>query len=342
MSNIFKYKRGLFISFSIFITLIIFLIFISSDHSICNKNKIKYGITFSEQKAIDLGLDWKKAYINILDELNIKKIRLVAYWNEIEEKKDNFYFDNLDWQITEASKRNVEIILAVGGRLPRWPECHFPEWSKKISQKEKEDKLLDYIKKTINRYKKEKQIVAWQIENEPFLSSNFGECPETNIDFLDKEIELVKKLDNRPIVITDSGELSLWIPAAKRANIFGTTMYLNTYSSKFKRYIHYPIGSWFFYIKRKIVSIFAKPQKWVVIELQAEPWGPIPYNKLTKEEIKKTMSPKKLDKIIEVARQSGFCELYLWGAEYWYWDKIKNRNNEMWNKVKIIFNYDEK
>lgn len=338
ISKIIYYKKSLLILSIVLILFIGLYFFASLDHSKCSKKEVDYGITFSKMKMEDLGLDWGKSYIGILDGLDIKNIRLSAYWNEIEQQRDEFVFDSLDWQINEASKRNINIILAVGGRLPRWPECHFPEWSKNISKQEREGELLDYIKKTIERYKNNKQIKAWQVENEPFLSSRFGECPKIDVSFLDKEIELLRQLDDRQIVITDSGELSLWIPAAKRADIFGTTMYLNTYSSRLKKYVHYPINSGFFYLKRKLAGLFASPEKWIVIELQAEPWGPKPFHELDAKDIEKTMSPEKLDKIVEMARQSGFCELYLWGAEYWYWDRVFNKNEQMWNKAKAIFN----
>ena len=323
--------------FALVLFVIILFVLIMSQGKIYKKSELEYGITFSRLKAKELGLDWKKAYTDILDELQIKKIRLSAYWNEIEEEKDQFYFDDLDWELQEAGERNIEIILAVGGRLPRWPECHFPSWVENISEEEREKETLEYIEKTINRYKNNKNIIAWQVENEPFLSSHFGECPSLNIDFLDEEIKLVKSLDKRPIIITDSGELSIWVLAARRADIFGTTMYRDTYSEKLKRYIHYPIRPGFFHFKKNIANWFASPEKWIVIELQAEPWGPIPYQKLKKEERDKTMNEKKFLETIEFARLSGFKEFYLWGAEYWYWEKEKNQNNKIWEEAKKLF-----
>ncbi|MDD5295079.1 MAG: beta-galactosidase, partial [Patescibacteria group bacterium] len=226
--------------------------------------------------------------------------------------------------------------LAVGGRLPRWPECHFPAWAENLSPDERDKKILDYIEQVVNRYKDNPNIIAWQVENEPFLS-HFGDCPKLDKKFLDAEIALVKKLDGRPVVITDSGELSLWLGAARRADIFGTTMYRDTYSKLLGRYIHYPINPGFFHFKKNIVRLFAHPQKWIVIELQAEPWGPIPYEKMTEEERAKTMDLKKFREILEFSRLAGFKEFYLWGAEWWYWEKETNNNPALWNEAKKLF-----
>lgn len=313
-----------------------FIYFVLSFGHIYEKHEVKYGLTFSQKQAIDLGLDWKKLYISILDDLEARNLRLSAYWDEIESVNNSFYWDDLDWQIEEASKRDAQIILAVGGRLPRWPECHIPDWAEKASKEVREKETLYYIEMVVNRYKENKSIIAWQIENEPFLS-NFGECPDLDSDFLDKEIALVKSLDKRQVVITDSGELSAWVPAAKRADIFGTTMYRKTYSNLLQAYVSYPIEPSFFRVKRNITKLFAKPDKWVVIELQAEPWGPKPFQYLSPEERARTMDYDKFVEMIEFSRQTGFEEFYLWGAEWWYWEKINQNNPRIWDEAKILF-----
>ncbi|MFH0923849.1 MAG: beta-galactosidase [Candidatus Falkowbacteria bacterium] len=329
--NVRRIKKVFFV-----LVAVCFLAFILSRGHVYEKNELEYGITFSKKQAEALGFEWKEVYSSTLNELGVKKVRLPAYWNEIEPRDDEYFWDDLDWLISASEKAEIEVILAIGGRLPRWPECHFPEWIDNFSKEEKEEKILSYIQEVINRYKESNVIVAWQIENEPFLA-NFGECPKLDKELLDKEIKLAKSMDGRPIVITDSGELSIWIPAARRADIFGTTMYRDTYSKQLKRYIHYPIAPGFFRFKKNITALFAEPDKWIVIELQAEPWGPIPYQNLTQEERGRTMNLAKFREIIEFSRMAGFREFYLWGVEYWYWEKEVNNNNEMWEEAKMLF-----
>jgi|SRR3989338_4551389 len=321
-----------------FIVLILFLfsVFLASRGRIYQKEELEYGITFSKKQAQSLGFDWQEVYISVFDDLGVKNIRLPAYWDEIEGQEGTFFWEDLDWQINEATKRQAKIILAMGARLPRWPECHFPNWTKNRLKAQIENKTLDYIAKVIERYKDNQQITAWQIENEPFLS-HFGDCPKFDKKFLDQEIFLARWLDSRPIVVTDSGELSLWLGAARRADIFGTTMYLNTYSGFFKSYIHYPIAPGFFRFKKNLASLFAKPKDWIVIELQAEPWGPKPYQELSQTERDRTMDFKKFKEVIEFSRQTGFREFYLWGVEWWYWE-LKQGRPEIWNYARTLFN----
>lgn len=316
----------------------VFVILILSVGKVYKKDELSYGVTFSKKHALSLELDWKNLYLSILDDLGVKKIRVPAYWDEVEQTNGEYEYEDLDWQIDEAEKRDAEIVLAIGGRLPRWPECHLPEWTDGLDKEVREKETFEYLEKTVKRYKDQDNIIAWQIENEPFLTT-FGECPNFGSNFLDAEIELVKKLDpKRPIIVTDSGELSLWVPAAKRADIFGTSIYLNTYSNVLDNYVHYPITPGFFHFKKNIASWFAHPDKWIVIELQAEPWGPIPYQHMTERDKSRTMDLEKFRKIINFARKAGFNEFYLWGVEWWWWEKINNNNPFLWQEAKKIYN----
>ena len=298
--------------------------------------QIEVGVTFSKIQAENMGLNWKEVYLAVLDDLGFKKIRLSAYWPEIEPEKDRFKFEDLDWQIEEASKRNVEIILAVGQRLPRWPECHIPSWAEKLKKEERQERLLNLITKIVNRYKGIKAIKYWQVENEPFLRT-FGECPKLDKKFLDREIALVRKLDSsRKIIMTESGEFSTWIGAARRGDILGTTLYRRVYGKL--GYVKYPLPPVFYARKSLLIKKFFPVEKIIVIELQAEPWGPAPIQDLSIEEQYKTMSPEKFKEIIEYTKKSGFSEAYLWGVEWWYWLKVKHNNNDMWDSVKVLLN----
>lgn len=325
-------KNGLLLVFGLLVLLLLL-----SFGRVYPAQELSYGATFSPEQARELGLDWQTVFTAANDELGIRRWRLAAYWDQVEPLPGDYAWQELDWLLAETEARGGEAILAVGGRLPRWPECHFPAWVKDLTKSEREDKILNYIAQAVERYKDSPSLKAWQVENEPFLS-HFGECPELDPAFLDQEIALVRRLDpSRPIVVTDSGELSLWVPAARRADIFGTTMYRDTYSESLKRYIHYPIAPGFFRAKRNLASIFASPKDWIVIELQAEPWAPVPYQQVEQAERDRTMSPAKFAEMMEFARQAGFKEFYLWGVEWWYWEKERQGRPDFWLAAEELY-----
>ncbi|MBI4119635.1 MAG: EamA family transporter [Parcubacteria group bacterium] len=91
---------------------------------------IAWGITFSQKFSRELGLNWKENYEAILNDLNAKHLRLIAYWDLIEPEDGKFDFADLDYQIRRAEENGAEIILVIGQKVPRWPECHYPEWIK--------------------------------------------------------------------------------------------------------------------------------------------------------------------------------------------------------------------
>jgi len=323
-------KRKFFLAFVIIV--ISSIIFFAMPR---NGGNVIYGITFSKDFAIYLGLDWKETYIALLDDVGVRQLRIPTYWTEIEYVKDSYNFENIDWQINEAKKRNAKIILNLGQKQPRWPECHIPDWAKNLETKERQRKLLDAIKTTVERYKDEKAITRWQIENEPFLP--FGECPELDEDFLDSEISLVRLLDGtRPVIISDSGELGTWYSAGKRADILGTTLYRIVWD-KYLGYVKYPITSLVYRIKAAIIMLTTDVDKIIIVELQAEPWGPKMIIDTPIKEQYMSMGIDQFRSNIEFVKKVEFSEAYLWGGEWWYWLKTKQNDPTIWNEAKKVF-----
>ncbi|MFZ2969664.1 MAG: beta-galactosidase [Minisyncoccia bacterium] len=300
-----------------------------------NGGNVIYGVTFSKDFAIHLGLDWKETYLALLDDMDVKNLRIPSYWTEIEPQKNNYTFENLDWQISEAGSRNAAIILTLGQKQPRWPECHIPDWAKNSSKEEREKELLEIIGKTVERYKGNRTVARWQVENEPFLP--FGECPKFDEAFLDKEIGLVRSLDGfRPIIISDSGELGTWYSAGRRADILGTTLYRIVWDKNLG-YIKYPISSLVYRIKAAIIMLIAGVQKIIIVELQTEPWGPKMIIETPIEEQYRSMGVEQFKNNIEYVKKVEFSEAYLWGAEWWYWLKTKQNDSRIWNEAKKVF-----
>lgn len=311
-----------------------------------NKN-INWGVNFSQMQAQALGLNWKEAYLSIINDLNARNLKLHTQWNWVEGEMGKYYFDDIDWQLQQADKYGVNIIYVVGLKTGRWPECHAPEWLDSLSKEHQQEELLKYIKEVVLRYKNEKSVAYWQIENEPFIK--FGECPPwyyDDKDFVKKEVELVKSLDPlRQIIISDSGELSWWFDASKIGDILGTTMYrkawVNTYSFDFSVnapgfYGTYPIPPAFYFFKAQLIKyLFNKDV--ICVELQAEPWASKPFYDLPLQEQQKTMNPKQFDKNVEYAKRTGLDTFYFWGAEWWYWMKTKQNQPEIWQKAQKLF-----
>lgn len=302
-----------------------------------NPENIKYGVSFSKYRAEELGLDYKTAFISIMDDLGVRKLRLSAHWPMVEPEKDRYSFEALDFQISEAKKRNATIILGVGRRLPSWPECHIPDWARDLSWEEQKKEILEIIERVVLRYKDEPHILYWQVENEPFLSVFAKDhCGDLDKIFLEEEIALVKKLDpNRKVLVTDSGNLGLWSGAWKRGDVFGTSVYMYLWNPELGqiRSIYLPS---FYKAKTNLMKVILGDKRSLLIELSLEPWLIEPITQAPLDVQLQRMSPEKFDEIIEFAEKTGFDEQYLWGVEWWYWMKQKG-NDEFWQKGREIF-----
>lgn len=299
--------------------------------------KIEYGVSFTKLHADELHLDWKKVYLSILDDLGVRKLRLAAHWPMIEPKRDEFDFSDMDFQIHEASKRDASIILAVGRRLPRWPECHTPQWVGTMPWEEQKMELRQYITAVVERYKDESAITYWQVENEPYLNLYAAEiCGELDEDFLKEEIALVKSLDpSRPVLVTDSGNLGTWVGAYRAGDAFGTSVYVHFWTPELGQFrtVQPPA---LYRAKANLMRLLFGAKPILLIELSGEPWLVEPVLDVDIETQLSRMDINKFNDIIAYAEKTHFGEQYLWGVEWWYWMREHN-HNEFWNRAKELY-----
>ncbi len=298
---------------------------------------IDYGMSFNVPYAQELGLDWKETYIAILDDLGVQRVRLAGECNLIEPKKDKFDFSPLDYQLEEAQKRDVEVILSIGRRTPRWPECHTPDWARDFIAQEWQAEITEYLTAMVNRYKKYDNIKYWQVENEPFLNAFANDhCGDLDVEFLDKEIALVRELDpSRPILITDSGNLGTWVGPYKRGDAFGTSVYIYFWNPEIGKF-RTILPPAFYRAKANLMSLLFGKKETFLIELSLEPWLIESVPNVPIETQLERMDLDRIKEILEYAENTRFEKQYLWGAEWWYWMK-QHGHGEFWDFGKEIF-----
>ncbi|NIT03663.1 cellulase family glycosylhydrolase [Candidatus Saccharibacteria bacterium] len=303
--------------------------------------EIAWGVSFDPYYAEGLGLDWRETYLSLLDEVGVDHLRLVAFWNAVEPRDDEFDFERLDFQIQEAERRGAKVILAVGRRLPRWPECHIPEWALTMTDKEQQEEVLELVLQIVNRYKDSPALEFWQLENEQFVWF-FGECPGPSAPLVKREIELIRELDpDHQFVLTESGELSTWFRVTGRGDYIGISMYRIIYDGNYtKLYLSYRpfFPQWYYRIKANFYKGIGRVKEVFISELQGEPWGHKPLTEMTLEEQYRTLSPGQFRYNLDFARSTGFDRIYLWGAEWWFYAKEKlgipdflDTAKELWN-----------
>jgi hypothetical protein len=331
----FRFSKKIIVA-CVILALMIFYFAVSYAKRVDNPD---YGASFNTMYARELGLNWKEVYDAMLQDLGIRKLRLAAHWNMVEPADDEFSFEEMDYQMAQAAEHGATVVFAVGKRLPRWPECHIPDWAVNMDKDDLEDEISEYVETVVNRYKKYDNITMWQVENEPFLGVFALEhCRGFDKDFLEKEIELVRSLDekHRPIMVTDSGELSMWFRSFSMADYFGTTMYLYSWNSVMGEFRNWWYLPGFYSFRAHLWQLLGSDTEAIIAELALEPWLDKPVvHEQTAVQIRR-MSPEKFERVLEFAKKTGMRTQYLWGAEWWYYMKLQGED-WYWERGKELF-----
>jgi len=321
---------------------ILFLLFIALFIAILAwrpvPEEIQYGMSFNTLYARELGLDWRATYDALLDDLKVRHLRLAAHWPMTEPSPGVYNFTELDYQISRAKEVGAEVVLAVGRRLPRWPECHIPAWARDLSWEEKQDHLRDYIEEVVTRYRDEPHIRYWQVENEPYLEVfAFEHCGPLDEAFLHEEIELVRSLDDtRPILVTDSGNLGTWFGAYSAGDVFGTSVYIHFWNPELGQF-RTILPPWFYRIKDNVMRLRYGPQETMLIELAAEPWLLEPIVDVPVETQLTRMNLEMIKDSVDYAERTRYQKQYLWGGEWWYWLKQEYGRDGIWEWAKTLY-----
>jgi len=305
-------------------------------------SEITWGVTFSESQAAYLGLDPREVYSALIHDLGARNIKIHINWDSIEKSKDTYDCSALDAAVDEAKKNHVKLILVIGMKTGRWPECHTPAWFSKLDADERQAEIVRYVSAVAERYKNSSAVEYWQVENEPFI--HFGECPSwyyaDATSLLHAEVDAIKTIDNsRKIIISDSGELSTWTGVAPIADIVGITMYRSSWNPTQKIFGINPyafLAPEFYSAKAAwIQKQYDKPV--ISVELQAEPWASVPLTEASLTEQEKSMNPALFAENIAFAKETGLHAFYFWGAEWWYYMKVKHDKPEIWQEAKELF-----
>lgn len=326
----------------ILIAILVVLVVLGTFYGFLSNRKkpqqIQYGVSFNTLYARELELNPREVFDSIIEDLGVRHFRLAAHWDLVEPKKDSWDFSEIDYQVEKARQNNADVVLSVGRRLPRWPECHVPDWAKDLSWEDQKIEIREYIETVINRYKDYENIVYWQVENEPFLEVFATEhCGNLDVEFLDEEIALVKELDSsRPILITDSGNLGTWAGPYSRGDAFGTSVYVYLWNPDIGPFKSFLPPS-FYRFKTGLMELIYGKKESMLIELSLEPWLLAPVVHTSKEVQLERMDIEKFNEVIGFAKKTRFEKQYLWGAEWWYFMKERENYPDFWNRAKEIF-----
>ncbi len=293
------------------------------------------GFTYSILAEAYLELPEDNALAQALQDFKPDLVRIPVYWPAVEPQDGLFDWRIYDRQLQLIEEHGAKAMLAIGHKLPRWPECHIPDWLDEQPEPVVKERLLQYMQAVVERYQASDVVESWQVENEALFA--FGDCPawSANQDRLKEEILAVRSVDStRPIFTTDSGELSLWWRSAMLpVDGLGISVYRAVYSAG--RIVHWPVNPYYYRIRAALVRPFVS--RLIVSELQMEPWGARPVLELSPSEIEASFPPEELAQRLDFAQRLGADTVLAWGVEWWYYMKVQG-NVEYWDAAQSAFN----
>lgn len=296
------------------------------------------GVSFVPAYAESLGLDAQETMDALINDLGVRHFRLVSYWDQLEPQPGSYDFSLLDWQMQKAEVSGSKVSLSLGLRQPRWPECHMPTWATNQSPSQWQPQLEAFIAQVVNRYKHSPALDSYQLENE-FLLRGFGTCTNFDRNRLINEYHLVKRLDPGRSVIISRSNNAIGFPIGKPTpDEFGVSIYKRVWSAPIGRYLEYPFPAWFYAFLAGGQKIMTGKDM-IIHEMQAEAWAPNGkrVNEISLEEQNKSFNAERFEGRIKLIDGTGMHEAYLWGAEYWYYRLVHEKDNSVWNVAKQAF-----
>ncbi len=284
----------------------------------------KFGVSLSHKQCKVFNISWE-ACIDLAYDLNLKRIRIPIYWNEIAPTIDSkLIFTYIDKQLAYLSKYDFEICLQFGIKSLWWPEFYLPKIQKNhiILMK---NYVQKYIKNIVKKYDNNTQIYSYQIENEPLDKS--GKKQEVvEFSLLKTEIETLRNITDKKLITTSWSKIfhANYKKLMKDLNVdqVGINYYFDAdrFFEKVYNFIHFHK----FKYQLSTLKDYQK-EKLFISELQAMPWTKL---KIEDPQLEIDFYEKNIKNIINLPLE----EFWFWGLEFWQYRKIFFKDMK-WEKM---------
>jgi len=303
-------------------------------YDVAPQRPVAFGASFSCRQVRYLGGDCGQAFAALLDDLGMRHVRLSLYWSEVERSPGSYDFAEADALVQAAAARGADVLLTLGIKAQRFPEVYLPDWLQRGAAYPEgtaldavpgvRDAALAFVGAAVAHYRGQAAVVAWQVENEPFIK-NFDKIHGWTVSpaMTTAEVRLVHELDTnaRPVVVTHSS-WTIWDRRWREALRLGDVLGQNAFTKKawirdWWYFFPYRMGPFAPNLPGQAAAARQAQKRLWITELQAEPEERRSLIALDPAAAH-SISPRLLAQNAALARRSGAERVYLWGAEWWY------------------------
>ena len=307
-------------------------------------------------------VEWCADTLNtLLSGLGARYVRISVEWSQVEPAEGVYDFSLIDALLAVAKANGAKVLLSIGLKGQRHPEYYLPEWvvSKSAAQNPRgladgaeisrdpvvREEALAMITATVRHLWGSADVIdAWLADNEPYLASPRAHDWTIGRDFVREEAATISRLDmrDRPVVINHAEHFSFdrrWRWTLEDADIAGTSIYpFRNYEIAGVGFV-VPIlelGPWAPNYAARAKEAHAAGKQFWITELQAEPWADPDIRLFSPKDPAADLTPETFGKNIAYARRSGADRVYLWGAEWWLYQREHFGDQRWWNLARAV------
>jgi hypothetical protein len=330
-----------------------------------------FGINFSCDQAEYLLLDaasssvdrpgraeWCAARLDeLLAGLGARYVRISVEWSQVEPAPGQYDFSLVDTLLGAAQNRDARVLLTVGVKGQRHPEYYIPQWVLDNSNLKNGETVSDdpflrshalaMVDAVVTHVAGNAAIDSWSADNEPYVASPRASNWVLGEDFVREEAQVIRADDpaHRPVVINHAQHFVFdrrWHVALADSDILGTSIY------PFRRYevagreLIVPIleiGPLQTNYAAQARAAKAAGRDFWITEMQAEPWSD-DIRLISPANPADDLTPAHFQDNIDYARRTGASRVYLWGAEWWLYERDHFGDSTWWDLARSAISPD--
>ncbi|MEX0781668.1 MAG: beta-galactosidase [Dehalococcoidia bacterium] len=285
----------------------------------------------------------------LLSGLDARYVRLSVQWSQVEPQDGVFDFTLLDALLAEAERHDAKVLLTVGMKGQRHPEYYIPGWVLARSRPRDggtpsndafiHDRGLRMVEAVVRHTAASQAIDSWAAENEPFVVSGRSSDWRLTPGWVAEVRDAIRANDphDRPVVAAHAQHFirdQRWKDALEAGDVLGTSIYpFRNYSVVGIDFVVPileigPIAPNYAHQRREAEDV--GKQFWVT-EMQAEPWIDGDPRLVGPDNPSENLTEGRFRRNVEYARRTGAQRVYLWGAEWWLFQRDHYSDSRWWD-----------
>lgn len=275
----------------------------------------------------------------LMEETGIRLVRLSVRWDEVEPVEGRFDFSLIEAELDAVRAMGGRANVSIGMKAQRHPEFYIPAWALEgVELREGlvlsevpalRERALRMVGMVAAHLAGRREIDSWTAENEGYIASHRAHRYSLSREYVAEVARAIRAADprGRPVVINHAQHYVFdrrWKDALADADVLAQSMYPRRNGSLLGRPVVVDILQlgWLMpnYAHQARVARAQGKEFWVT-ELQAEPWTDGDARLISPGRPSRNLSPGTLRSNVAYARRTGAERIYLWGAEWWLFQR---------------------